>query len=141
MPLTNGDLNGSSPSALHTHQPLDHTRALDILKEKYPQKDGLDARTLLASSKHGALTYNDFLVLPGYIGVSSPHHNKLSLTFSRLCRIRSTVRLPGNKTHLPQDATLVFANGHRHRAFNGDTHGFTRWTRGYPPQLLGRGSG
>jgi IMP dehydrogenase len=26
--------------------------------------------TLLDSDKHGALTYNDFLVLPGYIGES-----------------------------------------------------------------------
>ncbi|KAJ5179887.1 Aldolase-type TIM barrel [Penicillium capsulatum] len=44
----------------------DHTKALDILKE-YPSSDGLHIDTLLDSDKHGALAYNDFLVLPGYI--------------------------------------------------------------------------
>lgn len=47
---------------------LDHTTALEVLEDEYSNRDGLDARTLLDSAKHGALTYNDFLILPGYIG-------------------------------------------------------------------------
>jgi IMP dehydrogenase len=46
----------------------DHTKALEVLEKEYPIKDGLDVDTLLDSDKHGALTYNDFLILPGYIG-------------------------------------------------------------------------
>lgn len=48
---------------------LDYTTALDVLqREKNQLLDGLDVRTLLDSKTHGGLTYNDFLVLPGYIG-------------------------------------------------------------------------
>ena len=68
MPLTNGDVSLGSAHMLSASDPLDFTAALDILKEEYPQRDGLDAKTLLDSSKNGGLTYNDFLILPGYIG-------------------------------------------------------------------------
>ncbi|KAJ6136950.1 hypothetical protein N7497_012202 [Penicillium chrysogenum] len=44
---------------------LDYTKALEVLKE-YPG-DGLHVDTLLDSDSHGALTYNDFLILPGAI--------------------------------------------------------------------------
>ncbi|KAJ6005615.1 Aldolase-type TIM barrel [Penicillium sp. IBT 35674x] len=44
----------------------DYTKALEILKE-YPAGDGLHVDDLLDSAKHGALTYNDFLILPGSI--------------------------------------------------------------------------
>ncbi|KAJ5546024.1 Aldolase-type TIM barrel [Penicillium frequentans] len=44
----------------------DYTKALEILKE-YPSGDGLHVDDLLDSDKHGALTYNDFLILPGSI--------------------------------------------------------------------------
>ncbi|KAF7585432.1 inosine-5'-monophosphate dehydrogenase [Aspergillus hancockii] len=44
----------------------DHTKALEALKE-YPSADGLHVDTLLGSGKHGAMTYNDFLILPGSI--------------------------------------------------------------------------
>ncbi|KAJ5112148.1 hypothetical protein N7532_000193 [Penicillium argentinense] len=47
----------------------DYTKALEVLQE-YPSRDGLHVDTLLDSDKRGALTYNDFLILPGYI--SSP---------------------------------------------------------------------
>ena len=64
MPLVNGD--SIEVSVLHG-QALDYTQALEVLHE-YPDKDGVDVRTLLDSKTHGGLTYNDFLVLPGYIG-------------------------------------------------------------------------
>ncbi|GAD92443.1 IMP dehydrogenase, putative [Paecilomyces variotii No. 5] len=64
MPIVNGDARG----LLSTEGELqDYTKALEVLKE-YPDRDGLDVDTLLDSDKHGALTYNDFLILPGYIG-------------------------------------------------------------------------
>lgn len=50
---------------------MDHTKALELLKEEYSQCDGIDAKTLLDSRTHGGLTYNDFLVLPGYIGFAA----------------------------------------------------------------------
>lgn len=65
MPLTNGDVAEMSGPAKGI---LDHNSALDVLKKEYPRGDGLDAHALLDSAKNGALTYNDFLVLPGYIG-------------------------------------------------------------------------
>lgn len=47
---------------------LDYTTALDVLKNDFPEHDGIDIHTLLDSRLNGGLTYNDFLVLPGYIG-------------------------------------------------------------------------
>lgn len=46
---------------------LDYSKALDLLKE-YETSDGLDVHQLMDTTKHGGLTYNDFLLLPGYIG-------------------------------------------------------------------------
>ena len=46
---------------------LDHTSAMDVLKE-YERSDGLGIRELMDSKAQGGLTYNDFLILPGYIG-------------------------------------------------------------------------
>jgi len=70
MPHSNGDmLNGDVASNVVRHgKLLDHTRALDILESEYSEKDGLDVETLLDSKQNGGLTYNDFLILPGYIG-------------------------------------------------------------------------
>lgn len=66
MPLSNGDL-GTSTAQLTPGKPaVDFNRALDALNDE--EKDGIDARTLLDSKINGGLTYNDFLVLPGYIG-------------------------------------------------------------------------
>lgn len=70
MPLTNGDAV-SNPSPLVPGQRLlDHTTALDVL-EAESSRDGLDAKTLLDSTINGGLTYNDFLILPGYIGIKT----------------------------------------------------------------------
>ncbi|GKT41734.1 inosine-5'-monophosphate dehydrogenase [Colletotrichum spaethianum] len=58
MPSTNG-INGAKV--------LDSKSALQVLKE-YESRDGLDIYELMDTKKHGGLTYNDFLLLPGYIG-------------------------------------------------------------------------
>lgn len=49
---------------------LDPKNAEELLKE-YESRDGLDVRQLLDSKVNGGLTYNDFLVLPGYIGFAA----------------------------------------------------------------------
>ncbi|KAK8227748.1 inosine-5'-monophosphate dehydrogenase IMD2 [Phyllosticta paracitricarpa] len=54
---------------------LDHTTALEVLKNDYGERDGLDIHTLIDSKLNGGLTYNDFLVLPGYIGTRFPAAN------------------------------------------------------------------
>lgn len=48
---------------------LDSASAVTTFEEEYAKSDGIDAKTLLDSRAHGGLTYNDFLVLPGYIGM------------------------------------------------------------------------
>ncbi|PVF99216.1 IMP dehydrogenase [Serendipita vermifera] len=45
---------------------LDPKTALEHLST-YEEGDGLSAAQLMSSTKHGGLTYNDFLLLPGYI--------------------------------------------------------------------------
>ena len=66
MSLINGAAAGTA--SLHLKKDvLDYRTALEVSKE-YSQKDGLDAASLLDSTRNGALTYNDFLILPGYIG-------------------------------------------------------------------------
>lgn len=87
MPLTNGDV-AEAPGL--RKDVLDHTRALEILKSDYSQGDGLDALSLLDSAKHGALTYNDFLVLPGYIGRLIEYTVACGLTILRFCCFRCT---------------------------------------------------
>lgn len=68
MTITNGD----AQEFFHANgQVQDYTKALEILEKEYPTRDGLDVDALLDSDKHGALTYNDFLILPGYIGMSA----------------------------------------------------------------------
>ncbi|CAL5872619.1 uncharacterized protein PFLUO_LOCUS6885 [Penicillium psychrofluorescens] len=64
MPISNGD---AAPGSAMKAEIEDYTKALEVL-ETYTTRDGLDVDTLIDSDKHGALTYNDFLVLPGYIG-------------------------------------------------------------------------
>lgn len=62
MPATNGNsaVNGQSSF-------LDHTKAVELLSE-YESRDGLSIHELIDTKTRGGLTYNDFLVLPGYIG-------------------------------------------------------------------------
>jgi IMP dehydrogenase len=63
MPIQNGDAMVDT-----TANALDFTKALEVLKNEYPERDGIDVKTLIDSKKNGGLTYNDFLMLPGYIG-------------------------------------------------------------------------
>lgn len=65
---------------------LDSSKALEVLKNEYKELDGLDVESLLDSHKNGGLTYNDFLILPGYIGfpasdvsLESPVTKKITL--------------------------------------------------------------
>jgi IMP dehydrogenase len=60
MPLNGSVSNGNGHF-------LDHTRAVEYLQD-YDHGDGLDVKTLMNSKTNGGLTYNDFLILPGYIG-------------------------------------------------------------------------
>lgn len=68
MPHNNGAAS-TAPAAFFS-QTLDHKKALEVLKQ-YEERDGLNVTDLLDSKKHGGLTYNDFLVLPGYIGFAA----------------------------------------------------------------------
>ncbi|KAI0442014.1 inosine-5'-monophosphate dehydrogenase IMD4 [Xylaria telfairii] len=62
MPATNGHsaVNGTSDF-------VDHTKAIELLQE-YESRDGLSINELMDTKTRGGLTYNDFLILPGYIG-------------------------------------------------------------------------
>lgn len=68
MPLTNGDAAASTSFLLPGIEPLDFNTALDVLKSEDSNRDGIDVKTLIDSRTNGGLTYNDFLILPGYIG-------------------------------------------------------------------------
>lgn len=68
MPLTNGDVASSVLQIAPDNKILNHESALDFLQNECKHRDGLDVETLLDSKTNGGLTYNDFLVLPGYIG-------------------------------------------------------------------------
>lgn len=70
MTLTNGDSSNTTSQLLPEQKVLNHKSALDVLRDEYTNADGLDAKTLLDSRTNGGLTYNDFLVLPGYIGTA-----------------------------------------------------------------------
>lgn len=65
MPITNGDASASHAKV------EDYKSALKILQNEYPEGDGIDINTLVDSRTNGGLTYNDFLILPGYIGTST----------------------------------------------------------------------
>lgn len=69
MPILNGDVPEDAGAVLSPYPIEDYAEALHVLEEEYGRRDGIDIYTLLDSSKHGGLTYNDFLVLPGYIGI------------------------------------------------------------------------
>jgi IMP dehydrogenase len=64
VPSQFNSVNGTS---LHSSFGLlDYKRATELLSEKF-SPDGLSAEELMDSKAHGGLTYNDFLILPGFI--------------------------------------------------------------------------
>lgn len=81
MPLTNGDVRVGSAFGVDI---LDSSKALEVLKNEYDDSDGLSIKELLDSKKHGGLTYNDFLVLPGYIGFPASDVNLESPVTKRI---------------------------------------------------------
>ena len=69
MTLTNGNTVVGSSIPQHNGDNIqDYTKATEVLAELQLGGDGLDAESLVDSRKNGGLTYNDFLILPGYIG-------------------------------------------------------------------------
>jgi hypothetical protein len=68
MPMTNGDVTSDGVPLIRGQSIHDYTKAEELLQAEYKVRDGMDVKTLLDPNKNGALTYNDFLVLPGYIG-------------------------------------------------------------------------
>lgn len=79
------DSNRVIPFLNGTDRIFDHGTAEEILKE-YGRHDGLSMHELMDSKVHGGLTYNDFLLLPGYIGfpasevtLDSPVTKRISL--------------------------------------------------------------
>ena len=62
MTATNGSVSHGAPKTV-----LDFKMAEEVLK-KYETRDGLSIEDLMDARIHGGLTYNDFLLLPGYIG-------------------------------------------------------------------------
>lgn len=87
MPLSNGDLGTSTAQLLPGKSALDYTSAVDVLKDE--EQDGIDAKTLLDSKINGGLTYNDFLLLPGYIGTIATYRIHLHIVmltiYPRFC--------------------------------------------------------
>jgi len=78
-------MNGAVPHLNGSAKILDSKMAEHVLKE-YDSRDGLNIRDLMDSKAQGGLTYNDFLVLPGYIGfpasevtLDSPVTKRISL--------------------------------------------------------------
>ena len=69
---------------------MDYTKALAVL-EDYESRDGLSVHDLIDSKKHGALTYNDFLVLPGYIG---KQHDPNKIPGNAKSRLQASQLLP-----------------------------------------------
>ena len=61
MPIPNGTSHGDDETC------EDPSTALALLKS-YKIKDGISIDTLMDNTQIGGLTYNDFLLLPGYIG-------------------------------------------------------------------------
>jgi IMP dehydrogenase len=64
MPITNGDSMANGKADV-----LDFSKAREVLQNEYQERDGISVQTLIDSKRNGGLTYNDFLMLPGYIGI------------------------------------------------------------------------
>ena len=142
MTLTNGDSSNGSSQLMSEQKILDHTKALEVLRNEYLNADGLDAKTLLDSKINGGLTYNDFLVLPGYIGTSKPpwSRTRLLISYNRLCCLRCRSGRPSHQASQPENTSGLISHGHSHRALDGNPHGHSRRFRSHTSQLLCRRS-
>ncbi|KAF7510080.1 hypothetical protein GJ744_007184 [Endocarpon pusillum] len=85
MPMTNGDVKSLAVPLLRDRTILDYTKAEEMLQTSFKTKDGLDIETLLDATRSGALTYNDFLVLPGHIGFAASEVSLDSPVTKRIC--------------------------------------------------------
>lgn len=142
MTLTNGDAATCSSELMPEQKVLDHTEALDVLRNEHKEADGLDAKVLLDSRVNGGLTYNDFLVLPGYIGNFKKvrYHRVLLTPPFRLCCFRCCSRHSSHEAGIPEVTTRIISHGHSHRTLDGNPHGPARGPGSRSPQLLSRGS-
>ena len=114
MTITN---NEAAPGGAMKAEIEDYSKALEVLKT-YPTQDGLDVDTLLDSDKHGALTYNDFLILPGYIG-KPPRFLLLAVPangLKRLPRFRGDSGYSRYQAYLTEGPPSVISYGHCDRA-------------------------
>ncbi|KIX08184.1 inosine-5'-monophosphate dehydrogenase [Rhinocladiella mackenziei CBS 650.93] len=107
MPLTNGDVASNGTTLNRKIEKLDYRKAREVLETEYESRDGLDVQTLLDSTKNGALTYNDFLILPGYIGfpasevtLDSPVTKRISLKTPLLSSPMDTVTEDSMAIHM-----------------------------------------
>ncbi|KAK4626520.1 Inosine-5'-monophosphate dehydrogenase [Fulvia fulva] len=66
-PSANATTNGSANGSRGEEHVEDASRALELIKQ-YGSKGGIAVQDLMDPKKMGGLTYNDFLLLPGYIG-------------------------------------------------------------------------
>jgi hypothetical protein len=82
MPSTGSAMNGHQNGVPAGY--LDSSQAMEFLDSDYAHGDGLDAKSLMDSRVNGGLTYNDFLVLPGYIGMQPLHHKSPSWPSNKL---------------------------------------------------------
>lgn len=89
MPLTNGDAGTSTAQLTPGKSSLDYATALDVLGQE--DRDGIDVQTLLDSKAHGGLTYNDFLILPGYIGMEHSKGRGLCHKYEADMRIQASL--------------------------------------------------
>ena len=117
MPLTNGDIPATTQTQLAAGQDLlDPTTAVHFLENEYNHQDGLDVHTLLDSKTHGGLTYNDFLVLPGYIGTCFQFSVSLRLfvdSLPRLPCLGCRTRYSRYEKNIIENPPAVIPHGHR----------------------------
>jgi IMP dehydrogenase len=103
---TNSSQNGQSEERFE-----DPSRALELVESLYKHKDGISAEELMDETKNGGLTYNDFLLLPGYIGFPA-------ITVDLTSKLTRNITLKTPFTSSPMD-TVTESNMAIHMALLG----------------------